>query len=288
VAIATSDLKREIIERKRAAKEAKLQQQQLIQADKMATLGILASGVAHEINNPAGLILLNTPLLGKIYRVATDSLEKRFDEEGDFMIGGMPYSQIREEIPRMLDEMHDSAQRIKRIVNDLKDFARQENAELLETVEINDVVTASLRLVDTTIRKATTNFSVVYGRGLPKVRGNAQRIEQVLVNLIINSCQALPGSERGITVSTGFDSEQNEVWAEVADEGVGIAEADLKHVLDPFFTTKRGEGGTGLGLSVSDGIVKDHHGRLDFQSEPDSGTRVRMVLPALDMDKESA
>jgi signal transduction histidine kinase len=261
--------------------ELQQRQQQLIQADKMASLGILVSGVAHEINNPTGLILLNLPVLRKAYQVAQANLEERFQEAGDFMIGGLRYSLLREEAPRLFDEMQDGARRIKRIVDDLKDFARKDDSALDESVDLNAVVQAAVRLVENSIRKATHRFEISCAEGIPHCRGNVQRIEQVVVNLILNACQALPDPEQGVRLSTSFDAGRGELLFSVHDEGVGIPREHLSHLTDPFFTTKREIGGTGLGLSVSAGIVKDHQGRLEFRSEPGAGTTVTMALPVL-------
>ncbi|MCM0080667.1 transporter substrate-binding domain-containing protein [Geomonas sp. Red32] len=270
------------LQRRVAQATAELQQhqQQLIQADKMASLGILVSGVAHEINNPTGLILLNIPVLKKLFQSAQSSLEERFEEHGDFMIGGIRYSQVRDEAPRMFDEMHDGARRIKRIVDDLKDFARKDDSDLNESVDLNVVVAASVRLVENSIKKATRRFEVSCADGLPRCRGNAQRIEQVVVNLILNACQALPSPDKGIRVATSFDQDAGEVLVSVSDEGIGIPAEHVSHLTDPFFTTKRDQGGTGLGLSVSAGIVKDHQGRLLFSSAVGEGTTVTVALPA--------
>lgn len=279
IAMATADLQKEIIERKRAAQEAEAKQQQLIQADKMATLGVLVSGVAHEINNPTGLMLLNIPILKKIFQVVQGSLDSQYEASGDFMIGGMRYSDLKIQLPRMLDEMLESANRIKRIVADLKDFARVEPATISDQVDINEVVKASLRLLNSTINKFTDNLSVDYGTNVPLIRGNPQRLEQVLVNLIVNGCQALSDKRNGVTVATRYDSTNQEVLVIVEDEGIGIEEKNMSHILDPFFTTKRSEGGTGLGLSVSAGIVKDHNGKLVFLSSSGKGTRATLSLP---------
>jgi signal transduction histidine kinase len=260
--------------------ELQKRQQQLIQADKMASLGILVSGVAHEINNPTGLILFNLPVLKKLYLAAQESMEQRFREEGDFMIGGLRYSLLREEAPRLLDEMHDGARRIKRIVDDLKDFARKDDCALDESVDLNLVVQASVRLLENSIKKATRRFRLSLAPGLPCCRGNAQRIEQVVVNLILNACQALPDPEKGIEVATALGADGGEIIVTVRDEGVGIPEEHLSHLTDPFFTTKRDLGGTGLGLSVSAGIVKEHQGRLEFRSEPGQGSTALVALPA--------
>lgn len=279
IALATADLQKEIVQRKKAAEESEAKQQQLIQADKMATIGILVSGVAHEINNPTGLLLFNLPVFKKIFRVVQDTLDERYEESGDFLVGAMKYSMLREQIPNMLDEMEDSAQRIKRIVSDLKDFARMETPELNENINLNDVVKNSVRLLSSTIKKSTERFSFQSENVLPLVLGSSQRLEQVLVNLLVNCCQALTTNTQKITVRTYFDTKNNEVCVQVKDEGEGMDEETLAHIFDPFYTTKRGEGGTGLGLSVSSGIVKEHGGRLSFASSPGIGTTATMAIP---------
>jgi len=279
VDIRTRQLAREVAERNKALEELRRHQDRLVQTDKMASLGTLVSGVAHEINNPNGLLLLDIPVLKRVHDDAEEILEAHFRARGDFMLGGVPYSEMRDEIPRILDEMQDSAQRIKRIVNDLKDFARRDDAAKKELIDLNEAVQRALRLVDPTIRSSTRRFSATYGAGLPQIMGNVQRIEQVIVNLVQNACQALPDPERGVSVSTSFDRENNLVITEVKDEGSGVAEEHLPYLMDPFFTTKRDSGGTGLGLSVSAGIVKEHGGTLAFDSAPGSGTTVTLSLP---------
>lgn len=280
VALRTADLTREIAEKQRAQEELLLNQQQLVQADKMAALGVLVSGVAHEINNPTGLILLDIPVLKRAHQDTTPILEEYYHEHGDFPLGGIPYSEMREEIPRILDGMQEGAKRIKRIVHDLKDFARRDDAGDRAGMDLNEVVRTALRLVDPTIRKATGNLTVRLTDPLPSMVGNAQRIEQVVVNLILNACQALPAPQRGITVSTGVSSDGERIDLRVEDQGSGIAPENLSRLTDPFFTTKRDSGGTGLGLSVSAGIVKEHGGSMSFASTPGEGTCVTLTFPA--------
>ena len=279
VAERTRELAQEVAERNKTLEELRRHQDKLVQADKMASLGTLVSGVAHEINNPNALLLLDIPVLKRVHDDAEEILEAHFREHGDFDLGGVPYSEMRDEIPRILDEMQDGAQRIKRIVNDLKDFARRDDGGRRELMDLNAAVQRALRLVDPTIRSSTANFTVSYHPELPAVMGNAQRIEQVIVNLVQNACQALQGMDRAVTVTTGLDRERKMVVAQVKDEGTGIAEEHLPHLIDPFFTTKRETGGTGLGLSVSAGIVKEHGGTLLFDTAPGEGTTVTLSLP---------
>ncbi len=285
VARRTEELALEVAERKRALEELKLHQDKLIQADKMASLGILVAGVAHEINNPNGLILLNMPILKEVYQDAEEVLDARYRNQGDFTLGGLPYSRMRDEVPHLLDEMQEGANRIKRIVEELKDFARQDTSAAVETVDFNAVVQTAVRLVDSSLRAATSRFEAKYGTSLPPILGNAQRIEQVVVNLLLNACQALPDMEHSIFLATSHDSAAGAVVLKLTDEGLGIAPEHIPHLTDPFFTTRRESGGTGLGLSVSATIVKEHNGTLEFDSTPGSGTTVTLALPGTARNK---
>ena len=279
VAQRTGELALEVTERKRALEELRRHQDKLIQADKMASLGILVAGVAHEINNPNGLILLNMPILREVYQDAEEVLEDRYHQQGDFTLGGLPYSRMRNEVPHLLEEMQEGANRIKRIVEELKDFARQDTSAATEPVDLNAVVQTAVRLVDSTIRSSTSNFSAHYAPDLPIITGNAQRIEQVAVNLILNACQSLPDMDHKISLSTSYEQAAGNVVLKLSDEGSGIAPEHIQHLTDPFFTTKRETGGTGLGLSVSASIVKEHDGSLEFDSNLGAGTTVTLKLP---------
>ena len=282
VAQRTESLAREVAERKRSEEELRQHQQQLVQAGKMAALGVLVSGVAHELNNPNGYILLNMPIVKAALLDACEALDARRDELGaGFQLAGLPYERMREELPQMLDDMLAGGRRIKHIVEDLKNFARREDAPTLGPMDVNAVAAVAVRLVDTSIRKATRHFTLELAEGLPRVRGNPQRIEQVIVNLLLNACQALPDPGRSVRLATRHDGARGEVVVEVTDEGVGIPPEDLPRLTDPFFTTKREMGGTGLGLSVSAGIVKEHGGTLLFRSTVGSGTTVSLALRAI-------
>lgn len=280
ISVRTAALQLEVERRRQAAEELKLQQQQLMQADKMAALGILVSGMAHEVNNPTGLILLNLPTLSRAVADVSPILEAYYRKNGDFPMGGIPYSQMRKEMTLMIDEMHEAAKRIKRIVEDLKHFSRRSDVKYDEEVNINVVVQASMRLVENAVKKATNHFNSHITNELLPVKGNAQRIEQVVVNLILNAAQSLPDHRRGIFVSTLYEQSTKSVIIQVCDEGVGINPEYMPHLTDPFFTTKRETGGTGLGLSISDGIVREHGGSMQFESVPGEGTTVIVRLPA--------
>jgi signal transduction histidine kinase len=280
VSIRTSALEQEVQERQRAVEELRLRQQQLVQADKMASLGILVSGVAHEINNPNGLILMNTPLIMDYLKDTEPILEAHYKRHGDFLVAGLEYSRLGPRLSSKLIEIQEGARKIKRIVDDLKDFARRDEAELYSLVDINSIAQTAVRLAENTIKKSTDSFVQDYNQDIPMITGNAQRIEQVIVNLILNACQALKSGADGIALSTWYDRERSMVSVVLKDEGQGISPENLPHLTDPFFTTKREYGGTGLGLYVSAGIIKEHHGTLEFSSTPGAGTTVILAFPA--------
>ena len=236
--------------------------------------------MAHEINNPNGLILLNLPVIADVIKDIDPILDARYREQGDFKIAGLTYSRMKRELPYLIDETQEAAKRIKRIVDDLKHFSRKSDADFRELVDVNNVVRTSLRLVDNSLRRSTKNYKVHYTEPLPKVKGNTHRLEQVIVNLILNSCQALDGPGKGIFVSTVYDRERNSVLVQVQDEGVGIPPEHIPRLTDPFFTTKRDTGGTGLGLAISAEIIKDHGGAMLFDSPAGKGTTVKVILPS--------
>jgi len=223
--------------------------------------------------------MLNAPNLARIWESILPILDRRYQEQGDFQVGATVYSRIRERIPQMLTGITDDARRVRDIVADLKDFARDTPSVMKDDVDLNAVVGKAVGLTTNLLNKSTRRFTLKCHPQLPLLLGNAQRIEQVVINLVVNACQALPDMECAITVSTDFDEDRNQAILEVRDEGGGIDPGVLKRITDPFFTTRREKGGTGLGLAISDRIVRDHDGRMTFESVPGKGTRVRVAFP---------
>ena len=271
---------RDISEHKEAERRAKVEYEQLVQAGKMVSLGILVSGVGHEINNPNNSIILNVPLLSRMWYDARVILDQYMEENGDFLLGNLRYSFARERVPHLFSGVMASSKRIKHIVQDLKNYARQGSTVLNEVIDINGVLKAAALLLDNQLQKATDRLEIGYGFGIPHFRGNFQKIEQVVINVLQNACEALDDKSKAIRIRTGFDPRREQVWLEVADEGQGIPADDLPHVTDPFYTTKRACGGTGLGLSISSRIMQEHGGELTFHSRQGEGTTVTLTFPA--------
>jgi PAS domain S-box-containing protein len=270
---------RDVTDRRKIEEQAKIHQQQLMQAGKMVALGTLVSSVAHEINNPNNFIMLNTPLLSEAWKGAIPILDEYYERNGDFAIGGMKYTEMRENIAVLFSGILDGSKRIKQIVEDLKDFVRRDASDMTQSVDLNAVLKSAISLLSNTIMKSTNHFSVAYGKDLPVLKGNSQRFEQVMINLIQNACQALPDNRRSIFVSTSYNEKEPGIVVKVEDEGTGIPSEMLSRITDPFYTTKSDSGGLGLGLSISTRIVREHGGTLTFTSEPGKGTRAEIVLP---------
>jgi PAS domain S-box-containing protein len=278
---------RDITGRKEAEEREKLRQRQMVQADKMVSLGILVAGVAHEINNPNNFIMLNAPLLKEAWRDALPILDAYYRENGEFLIGGLNYSEMRGQFGTMCDGVIEGSRWIRNIVHELRDFAQEGSADATETVDVNMVVKSATTLVSNMLSRCTDHFTVHYGVDLPLLRGSFQRLEQVAINLLQNACQALPDRSRAIAVRTLHDRDERQVILEVEDQGSGFSEEAAAHLCDPFFTTKREEGGTGLGLSISSTIAHEHGGSLEFESRPGAGTRARLRLPAEALEEKA-
>jgi len=273
---------RDITGRVQMEEEAKIHQAQLIHANRMASLGTIVSSVAHEVNNPNNLIMFNAPMIVSAWDDAVPVLEAYFRENGDFSLGGLPYSEMREVVPRLARGISDASLRIKGIVGNLKDFARQDRAKEHAPVQMNDVVRTAVAILNHEIIKATHRFEMKLDEDLPPVSGSSQELEQVIINLMNNALQALPSNQRGVRVSTRLAPGTREVEVCVEDEGVGMAPEVLEGIKEPFFSTRLADGGLGLGVSICRSIVQKHKGTLKFESEDGKGTRAVVRLPGND------
>jgi signal transduction histidine kinase/DNA-binding response OmpR family regulator len=241
------ELERRVEERTRELRET---QNQLIQSEKLASIGQLAAGVAHEINNPIGVMLGFSQVLLK--RTAEDSPMHK------------PLATIERE-----------GLRCKHIVESLLDFAHYSKPNL-ERADLNDVIEAALEL--TTHKATVTNVKTIkrYTPNLPQVLADQNRLQQVFLNILLNAYQAMPDGGELRIVTRQVDQEVHAIFA---DTGIGIAPENLNRVFDPFFTTKEVGEGTGLGLSISYGIVEQHGGTIEAKSKVDTGSTFTVRLP---------
>jgi PAS domain S-box-containing protein len=269
----------DITEHKRAEEREKALQGRLIHADKMKSLGILVSSVAHEVNNPNNFIMFNSSILSNAWKDIQQILDLYRQEHGDYSLAGLPYSEMRDAIPKLFIGITDGSQRIKAIVEKLRDFARTDRGSLDGAVDMGRVVRDAVMILQSQIKKHTDHFHVVIEEGLPPIKGSHQQLEQVMINLILNALQALSERRETVEVKVRYDEAGRAVETSIRDEGRGMTADVLVKVTEPFFTTKLDSGGTGLGLSISRSIVDDHRGTLTFTSEEGKGTTAILRLP---------
>ena len=258
-----------------ALEDSRNRERQLVQADKMASLGMLTAGMAHEINNPAAIIMLNATSLKKTWEAVLPILDGHFKNDPRAKVGAMAWPDLRIRMPAMVGSVLEGAGRIKQITMDLKDFSRPAAVSMDENIQVENLVARSLEFVHPILKKATRELSVDVGSPLPLIRGNFQKLQQVMINLLMNSAQALTHPSQAICLRVGHRGDF--LIMEVADQGPGVSETDLARLRDPFFTRRRE--GTGLGLPISEKIIQDHGGTLELSSELGRGFTARVLLP---------
>jgi PAS domain S-box-containing protein len=282
----------ELEEEKGRLKEAydKLNQMQaqLLQSEKLASLGQLSAGVAHELNNPIGFVHSNLGTLAEYVQDVKSllekyaSLEKRMPPDKPCRELAREIEEFKERIgvqsmlddfDKIISESQEGAQRVKTIVQNLKDFAHRDKTRL-ELADINKGIESTLNIVWNELKyKATVTKK--YGL-IPQIECFPQQLNQVFMNLLVNAAQAI--EEKGeITIKT-YQADKS-VVVEISDTGVGISEDDLEHIFDPFFTTKEVGKGTGLGLSVVYGIIENHGGKIEVETQVGKGSTFRVILP---------
>ena len=242
--------------------ELRFAQQQLMQAEKMKSLGQLVAGVAHELNNPIGFVHANIQLIDEYVRKITG--QDATPEE---------VARAREALTRLISRSKEGTERVKQIVQDLRSFSRMDQAELQE-VDLHEELDRTIGLMEPHCKDCIA-VERDYGE-LPRVRCFSGQLNQVFLNLLMNACDAIEGKGT-IRIRTG--STDGGVRLEFSDDGSGIPPDTLNRIFDPFFTTKPVGKGTGLGLSISHGIVERHGGTLSVESEPGRGTTFTLDLP---------
>ncbi len=264
------------LEISRIVTKEKNMERQLLQADKLASLGQLVSGIGHEINNPNTFIRGNLYIVQEAMRDIFPILDDYHRSHPDLKVARLNYDVFRQNIPILIDDMVEGSNRIKGIVDGLRKFGKRDEGFLNEVVNLNMVTESCLRLVDNQIRR-TADVKVDLQQDLPTVMGNAQKLQQVILNMLINASQAIDKPRGTLKVTTRFDGKEAQI--RVKDNGKGMDEKTISQIFDPFFTTKRRQGGTGLGLSIAYGIIKEHKGRIGVVSEVGAGTTFCIYLP---------
>jgi len=262
------ELRRSVEER---TKELITTQAQLFQTSKLATLGEMAAGLAHEMNQPLGGISLIATYFRKLM------------ERGKLS---------QEEIASGLDDIEASVKRMSKIINHVRTFARQETLEFT-MVDVNETIDSALSLLGEQLRLHKIEVAPDLNNGLPRIEGEPYQLEQVWINLISNARDAVDEKEeqisegrlqitdyqKSIDISTIYKPESKFIEVNFSDNGVGITEETKEKIFEPFFTTKEVGKATGLGLSISYGIIESHKGKIEMESRNGKGTTAKVTLP---------
>jgi len=257
----------------------KLIERKLIQANKMSSLGTMAAGIAHEINNPISFLLGNTQILLDIWKQAEKLLLELKSRGENIILGGLNLDDILAHVPKMLQGNFEGSKRINQIISGLKSYSVIPDEDQLDVVDINQAVQFAIELLKRNISGSAADLKVDLDESIPKVQGITQQIEQVIINLIQNSLNAMVLKQGKIIMKTYYKKEENRVFLSIRDQGKGIDKAHLACVTEPFFTTSRDQGGTGLGLYISYSIMMKHKGTLDIDSVKGKGTTVTISIP---------
>jgi two-component system NtrC family sensor kinase len=277
------DLENRNAELARQKTEMQRLQAQILQAKKMASLGQLAAGIAHELNNPAGFIYSNIDLLkGYIERLKhclSDYDAVALPPEATARINAIKkeidYDNIVANIGSILSDCSMGAERIRDVVQNLRLFSRLDEAEV-KRIDVNEGIESTIRLLSGFYKAGKITLTHNYG-DLPQINCYAAQLNQVWMNLLVNAAQAIGELEGEVSVTTRCEGQT--VIVSIRDTGCGIKPEQLKKIFDPFFTTKPIGEGTGLGLSISHGIIERHGGRIEVESAPSQGTTFTVFLP---------
>ena len=253
-------------------------QMQLVLTEKHASLGRLVAGIAHELNNPIQFIHGNMSFLSEAFSDALPLLDAQLAREPGLRIARLEYAFFRKQVPVLLQDMADGAERIGSIVRELRSFARNDEGRLDQEVDLAGVVRTAVRLLHNQLKHVRVEEEL--DPALPRVRGNVALLQQVMLNTLQNAYQALPRDGSGrIAIRARVAQDGAGVKLSVEDNGCGIPAEIRDRIFDPFFTTRQSTGGTGLGLAIIEGIIQQHRGQIQVESQVGKGTVFHFLLP---------
>lgn len=259
--------------------EKRLIMAKLIQTNRMTSLGLLISSMAHNINTPNGAIKLAAQHLASSWKDALPILEQVTREEGEFTLGGLPFGVAKTEIKGANESILNNADRVGRVIQDLRAYNLGEKSEFSPGVSLNHVVGEAMTIIRAHGSQGGVSINPILASSLPKITGNQYQLEQVVVNLLLNAMQSMSNGTGVVTIATEYSVAAAEVRLTITDQGGGIPPEVQKHLFEAFFSTRLDKGGSGLGLYISKFIVAEHKGRLTIKSDNILGTVATVHLP---------
>jgi signal transduction histidine kinase len=259
---------------------------QIVQTEKLSSLGFLVAGVAHEINNPNNFISFNIPILKEYLNEIIPIVDDYAKEHENFELFGMTYPQFREDLLKLLDNIENGSRRINIAVSNLRGISRAKEKTNMDWIDVKEVIEKSVSICRSKINRMVKSFEVNISDDLPLFYTDSGAIETAVINLLINAAQAVDKDNSWIRLKVALDdSSQNDLTIEVSDNGCGIEEKIKNHIFDPFFTTKSPSEGTGLGLSLCHNSIRESGGRIEVESAAGKGSTFKVILPDNDIKK---
>lgn len=257
----------------------KLIEKQLAQRQKLASLGLLISSIAHETCNLNNCIIFNTPILKEYLEKLFSVIDNYFVKHEDFELLGLPYSEFRKDIIKILDTIEHAANRITETSSGLKDFVRMSTSSKQVWVEVKEVIRRAVLICRGEMRKTVRYFEVNISENIPPIFIDPAALEQILVNLLINAAQAADKKDSWVMITARqANSSRGRLIIEVTDNGCGIDEKIRRKIFEPFFTTKEENKGSGLGLFVSKNLIEELNGHISVESMAGRGSTFRIDL----------
>jgi signal transduction histidine kinase len=265
--------------------ESKKIERQLIHSEKMASLGVLVTSIAHEINNPINFITFNVPILRDYIQAMITITDGYAAAHSEFELCNMDYPEFRSDIYKLLDNIDHGSGRISTFVSNLKEFSQDSEKKPHRWVDLNQVVERTISICHNKIKKTVKSFVKNISEHLSQVYTDPYALEQVLINLLVNATQA--SNKKDSWVKLNVSGRKGHVIIEISDNGCGMDEETRLKIFDPFFTTKSPAEGTGLGLYVCHNLIRDLRGLIEVESEPGVGSTFKVMLPDAERKHEN-
>lgn len=272
----------DITEKIKKKEEKRRRNAQLILQDKLKSIDLVTSSISHEINNICNFMVNNLRITLQAWQDVFNLVKDYEKENGEFLLGGISSTEIEKIIPRLMLSIMDGIRRISDTIDDFRKYIKEGLKSESSSIDVNEVIKRVVTILNHHIFMHTENFILNLQEGLPEIRGNTQKLEQVIINLLMNALQALPDRTKGIFMSTGIKGDR--IYIEIRDEGIGIPDDIMPYIFEPFFSTKYSSGGSGLGLYLSKSIIEEFGGEITIKSEENTGTQIIIYLPCFNRD----
>lgn len=261
-------------------KENQLVEELLIQAQKMSILGNMVSEIVHEISSPACNVVLNVDIVQTMWNKIKPVLDHTLDDDNADLFLDETLENFNTGFSKAFERIFQGIHKIREIIEELKNYYKKADTEKYEYLDVNTVIDSAVKMIEHIIRKSTNRFIVEPGN-VPYIKCCYQHLEQVLINLIQNACQSLESHDKAIRIRSYYQHTGNTVEVSIEDEGVGISPENIPKLFEPYFTTRREIGGSGIGLAVSKRLIQHNNGQLTFSSEQGNGTMATVCFPAV-------